>query len=256
MLKNGILKYSMLLGELVKRDIKIKYKGSMLGIVWSVINPLLIMLVMSVVFGLLFRFEIKHYIVYLLTGQIFFSFMNEATTISMNSIIYNGSLLRKIYVPKYIFPISKVLSTLVNLGFNLISVFVIMIIDGVNFSWALFMIPVAVFYLFLFSMGLGLLLATIVVFFRDIQHIYGVLTLAWTYLTPIFYPVSIIPENFQIIYKINPMYQFINYFRIIVLEQRVPGIEFNAICLLCGVVMLFIGASVFRSNQYKFLNYV
>lgn len=259
MLKTGITKYWMLLGELVKRDIKIKYKGSALGIVWSVINPLLIMLVMSVVFGMLFRFEIEHYIVYLLTGQVFFSFMNEATTISMNSIIWNGSLLRKIYVPKYIFPISKVLSTLVNLGFNLISVFVIMAIDGVTFSWALLMIPVAIFYLFLFSMGLGLLLATIVVFFRDIQHIYGVITLAWTYLTPIFYPISIIEkyENiYVVIYKLNPMYQFINYFRILVLEQRVPGIEFNAVCLFYGVVMLFIGLAVFKSKQYKFLNYV
>lgn len=256
MVKTGILKYTMLLSELVKRDIKIRYKGSALGIVWSVINPLLIMLVMSLVFGLIFRFDVDHYIVYLLTGQVFFGFMNEATSLSMNAIVYNGSLLRKIYVPKYIFPMSKVLSTLVNLGFNLISVFVIMAIDGVRFSWALFMIPVAVFYLFLFSLGLGLLLAAVVVFFRDIQHIYGVVTLAWTYLTPIFYPVSIIPENYLTLYKLNPMYQYVSYFRTIVLEQRVPGIEMNAVCLLCGVIMLIIGAAFFRSKQYKFLNYV
>lgn len=256
MIKTGLKKYSMLLVELVKRDIKTRYKGSVLGIVWSVINPLLLMLVMSVVFGMIFRFDIEHFIVYLLTGQVFFTFMNEATTLSMNSIIANGSLLRKVYVPKYIFPTSKVLSTLVNLGFNMVSVFIIMAIDGVNFSWALTMIPVAVFYLLLFSLGLGLLLSAIVVFFRDIQHIYGVLIVAWTYLTPIFYPVSLIPENYLILYKMNPMYQFINYFRILVFEQRVPGIEINAVCLLFGVVMLFIGLTAFKANQYKFLNYV
>ena len=256
MIKAGLSKYSMLLGELVKRDIKIKYKGSALGILWSVINPLLMMLVMSFVFGMVFRFQIQHYIVYLLTGQVLFSFMNEATTLSMNAILWNGSLLRKIYVPKYIFPISKVLSTLVNLGFNLISVFVIMAIDGVPFSWALFMIPVVIGFLFIFTLGLGLLLSTIVVFFRDMQHIYGVITLAWTYLTPIFYPINQLPENYQFFFKLNPMYQYINYFRIIVLEQRVPGWEINAVCLLCAIIMLLIGVSVFKAKQYKFLNYV
>lgn len=256
MIKAGLSKYSMLLGELVKRDIKIKYKGSALGILWSVINPLLMMLVMSFVFGMVFRFQIQHYIVYLLTGQVLFSFMNEATTLSMNAILWNGSLLRKIYVPKYIFPISKVLSTLVNLGFNLISVFVIMAIDGVPFSWALFMIPVVICFLFIFTLGLGLLLSTIVVFFRDMQHIYGVITLAWTYLTPIFYPINQLPENYQFFFKLNPMYQYINYFRIIVLEQRVPGWEINAVCLLCAIIMLLIGVSVFKAKQYKFLNYV
>jgi len=256
MIKAGLSKYSMLLGELVKRDIKIKYKGSALGILWSVINPLLMMLVMSFVFGMVFRFDIDHYIVYLLTGQVFFSFMNEATTLSMNAILWNGSLLRKIYVPKYIFPISKVLSTLVNLGFNLISVFVIMAIDGVVFSWALLMIPVAVGFLFIFTLGLGLLLSTIVVFFRDMQHIYGVFTLAWTYLTPIFYPIDRLAENYQFFFKLNPMYQLINYFRIIVLEQRVPGWEINLVCLVIALGMLFIGVSVFRAKQYKFLNYI
>jgi len=256
MIKDGLTKYSMLLSELVKRDIKIKYKGSALGILWSVINPLLMMLVMSFVFGMVFRFNIDHYIVYLLTGQVFFNFMSEATTSSMNSIIWNGSLLRKIYVPKYIFPTSKVLSTLVNLGFNLISVFVIMAIDGVPFSWALFMIPVVICFLFIFTLGLGLLLSTIVVFFRDMQHIYGIITLAWTYFTPIFYPIKQLSEDYQFYFKLNPMYQYINYFRIIILEQRVPGWEINAVCLAIALVMLFIGVSVFRANQYKFLNYV
>ncbi len=254
----GLSKYSMLLVELVKRDIKVRYKGSALGIIWSVVNPLLLMLVMSLVFGMIFQFKIPHFVVYLITGQVFFGFMNEATTLSMNSIVSSGSLLRKIYIPKYIFPASKVLSTLVNLGFNLISVLVIMAIDGVTFSWALLMTPIAVFYLFLFTLGLGLILATIVVFFRDVQHIYGVITLAWTYLTPIFYPVSLVeklPEGFQTAFKMNPMFQYIDYFRTIVLEQRVPGLEANATCLLIGVITFLLGVIVFRRNQYKFLNY-
>jgi ABC-2 type transport system permease protein len=259
MLKTGLSKYSMLLGELVKRDIKIKYKGSVLGIIWSVLNPLLMMLVMSVVFTIVFpgiRGQIPHYVVYLITGQVFFSSMVEATTLSMNSIVGNGALLRKVYVPKYIFPISKVLSTLVSLGFNMVSVFVIMAIDGVTFSWALLMIPVAVMYLLLFMMGLGLLLSTVVVFFRDIEHIYSVFTMAWMYATPIFYDVKQVSDQYQMIFKFNPMYQYISFFRMIVIEHRVPGWEFNAICLGMGVIMLLIGLFVFKMKQYKFLNYV
>ncbi len=269
----GLSKYSMLLGELVKRDIKVKYKGSVLGIIWSVLNPLLMMLVMSVVFSLVFRFNIPHYIVYLITGQVFFSFMVESTTLSMHSILGNGALLRKIYVPKYIFPISKVLSALVNLGFNMVSVLVITAISGVVYSWSLLLIPVAALYILIFSMGLGLVLSTIVVFFRDIQHIYGVFTLAWTYFTPIFYELKHIPEKYQAIFQLNPMYHFINYFRSIVLHQQslidymkdpthsvtvyqLPGIQENALCLGIAVLMLLIGLLVFRWKQYKFLNYV
>jgi ABC-2 type transport system permease protein len=131
-----------------------------------------------------------------------------------------------------------------------------MAIDGVPFSWALLMIPVVVCFLFIFTLGLGLLLSTIVVFFRDMQHIYGIITLAWMYFTPIFYPINQLDESYQFYFKLNPMYQYINYFRIIVLEQRVPGWEFNAVCLAISLVMLVIGVSVFRVKQYKFLNYV
>jgi ABC-2 type transport system permease protein len=255
MLKN-LAKYKTLLGELVKRDIKVKYKGSVLGIIWSVLNPLLMMLIMSVVFTLIFRFQIEHYIVYLLTGQVLFSFMTEATTQSMNSIVGNGALLRKIYIPKYIFPVSKVLSVLVNLGFNMIAVFVIMAIDGAPFSWSLFMIPVVMIFLMIFTVGLGLFLSSVVVFFRDIQHIYGLFTVAWMYITPIFYPMTLIPEKYQIYFKLNPMYHFVTYFRMIVLDRTVPSLEYHGICLGIAVVMFLIGFFVFRSQQYKFLNYV
>ncbi|MDP2891918.1 MAG: ABC transporter permease [Bacillota bacterium] len=256
MLKTGLAKYRMLLSELVKRDIKIKYKGSILGIVWSVLSPLLMMLVMAAVFSLIFHFDIPHYVVYLLTGQVFFSFMVEATTLSMQSILGNGSLLRKVYVPKYIFPLSKIISTMVNLAFIMVAVFIVMAIDGVPFSWSLLMIPVAVFYLFLFTLGLGLLLAAAVVFFRDIAHIYGVFVTAWMYFTPIFYRVDLIPPQYQIIFKLNPMYHYVSYFRMIILEGRVPPLEFNAVCLGIGIVMLFLGAAFFKAKQYKFLNYV
>ena len=193
-LKNNLFKYKWLLQELVIRDLKIKYRRSVLGYLWSVLNPLLMMLVLTVVFSTVFRFDIPNYPVYVLTGQLLFSFYNESTTMAMDSILTGASLIKKVYLPKYIFPLSKVLSTFVTMLFSLIALFIVMIVTDAEFHVTLILLPVAFLYMLIFSLGVSLILSVSVIYFRDIKHLYGVFLSALNYLTPIFYPTSILPE--------------------------------------------------------------
>ena len=185
---NVLYQYKDLVRELVSRDLKLKYRRSFLGYVWSVLNPLLIMLVLTVVFSTMFNKNIDNYPVYLLTGRILYDFLKISTNSAMKSITGNAALLKKTYVPKYIFTLSKVTSDLVNFLFSLAAIFLVMLVTRVQVSWYLLLIPFVALQLYLFSLGMGLFLAQASVFFRDIQYIYGVVLTAWTYLTPIFYP--------------------------------------------------------------------
>ena len=171
------LKYKTLLNELVVRDIKVRYRKSVLGLLWTVLNPLLMMCVITVVFSTLFRQNIPNFPIYYLAGSLIFSFNSEATSNGLYSIIGSASLIKKVYIPKYLFPISKVLSALVNLGFSLVAMFVVMIVTGAPFHATLLLMPLPIFYVFLFTSGLSLLLAAATVYFRDIAHFWGVFVL-------------------------------------------------------------------------------
>lgn len=215
--------YDELLKQLIFRDVKLKYRRSYLGYLWSILNPLALMMVLVVVFSNLFRFDIPNFPLYLISGQIMFSFMVEATNMSVGSIISNSQLLKKTYVPKYIFTISKIGSSLVNLVFSLGALLLVMLITGAKFSLSLLFFPFVILQLFIFCMGIGLFLSAATVFFRDIQYLWGVFVSMWMYLTPIFYPVSIIPIEYQTLYKsVNPMYWYIEQFRDIVLYAIFP----------------------------------
>lgn len=256
-LRIGIFKkYKNLLGNLVSRDIKVRYRRSVLGMLWTVLNPLLMMIVITVVFSTLFKQNIDHFPIYYLSGSLIFSFCSETTSNALYAIIGNASLMKKVYIPKYLFPLSKVLSGLVNLGFSMIAMFGVMLLMKVEFKLSLLLLPIPVFYVFLFSTGLGLLLAAVTVFFRDIAHFYGVFVLAWTYFTPIFYPVTILPESAMKIMRINPMYHYVQYMRTLVLEGVFPGIRENMICLFIALGMLGIGTCIFYRKQDKFVLYV
>ena len=171
----NIFKYKDLLFELVLRDIKIKYKKSILGVLWSVLNPLLMMIVLTIVFSEIFKSSINNFPLYLITGQVIFNFFSEATNMSMVSILGNGSLIKKVYIPKYIFPLSKTVFGLVNLIFSLIAVIIVFLFTKQSIGIATIFIPISLFYTFLFSFGIGLILASTAVFFRDMLHLYGVL---------------------------------------------------------------------------------
>lgn len=250
------LKYKTLLNELVVRDIKVRYRKSVLGLLWTVLNPLLMMCVITVVFSTLFRQNIPNFPIYYLAGSLIFSFNSEATSNGLYSIIGSASLIKKVYIPKYLFPISKVLSALVNLGFSLVAMFVVMIVTGAPFHATLLLMPLPIFYVFLFTSGLSLLLAAATVYFRDIAHFWGIFVLAWTYFTPIFYPVTILPSFAMKIMQLNPMYHYVTYMRDVVLYGTFPGMKENLICFLIGAVTLLIGLWVFYRKQDRFVLYV
>ena len=246
-------KYFNLLFEMVRRDIKVKYKRSVLGLMWSILNPLLMMIVMTIVFSTLFKSDIENFPIYLLAGQTAFSFFSEATNMAMMSIISNGALLKKVYVPKYIFPTSKVIFGLVNFLFSLIAMIIVIIFTKLQISIHMILFPIFLIYLFIFSLGVGLILASYAVYFRDLVHLYGIFLLVWTYLTPIFYPVKIIPLKFTIIIKLNPMYHFIEYYRQILLYHIWPSLKLNMVCLIFAISTLVIGAIVFYKKQNEFV---
>lgn len=179
---HNFYKYRYLLSELVFRDIKLKYRKSYLGILWSTLNPLLMMVVLTVVFSSLFQSDIKNFPVYLMTGQLIFNFFSEATNVAMTGIVGNAGLIKKVYIPKYIFPLSRILSSFVNLLFSIVALLLIMIVTKVTFNVSMLLFFVPLIYVLLLSIGVGLILSTYSVFFRDILHLYGVFTLALMYM--------------------------------------------------------------------------
>lgn len=249
--------YRDLLKQLVSRDIKLKYRRSFLGYVWSVLNPLLIMVVMTVVFSTMFSRNIENFPVYLFTGQLMFNFMNQSTHQALTAINSNAALLKKVYIPKYIFVFSKITSGLVDFMFSCIALVIVMLVTGAKFSWYNLLFPFVALQLYVFSLGLGMFLAQANVFFRDIQYIYNAVTTAWLYLTPIFYPLTSVSEKLQWVIKhFNPMYFYIIQFRALIYEGCMP--EWRLVLAGTGtaVIMLLIGTVCFERNQSKFILYI
>ena len=249
-------KYRVLLKELVGRDFKLKYRRSVLGYAWSLLNPLFTMLVMTAVFSNLFRFSIENYPVYFLLGQVIWNFYSEATNSAMTSVFGNAELIKKVYVPKYMFPLSKVCFSFVNMLCSLGAVIIVMLIERVWVTWTIVLVPLLFFYAFLIAFGIGLILSVIAVYFRDLLHLYGVIMTAQMYLTPLFYPANVLPEWVFRIVQFNPTYHLVIYFRNIVQYGVWPSLEENIICLSFGVVLSIIGIVVFKYNQKKFVLYI
>lgn len=251
-----IVKYRNLVVELVMRDIKKKYRRSILGYLWSMLNPLLTMLITAMVFSNLFRFQIDNFALYLLTGQLIFTFYSEATSFAMGSILENGSLIKKVYVPKYLFPISRVSSSAVNLLFSLPAMLAIMLYTDHEITITLVACIVPLILLYFFCIGIGLFISALAVYFRDIFHLYGVLITVLNYATPIFYPVNIIPEEYKFVVEYNPLYYFLSAFREVAYNNTLPSIEFLSICTLFSVGALVVGAYYFNKKQNTFVMYL
>lgn len=249
-------KYKSLLSEFVIRDLKIKYRRSFLGYLWSLLNPLLMMIVLTAVFSNFFRFDIPNFPVYLLTGQIIFNFFAESTTTSMNSIIDSGGLIKKIYIPKYIFPISRVISSFITLLFSLVALLLVMLVTNVEIMPVILLFPLPLIYVFIFATGIGLILSVFAVYFRDTLHLYTVLLSAWTYLTPIFYPVKILPDYILPVVYSNPMYYYVQAFRDIILYGHLPSLHVNLMCMIFSIVAFLLGLFIFYKNQHKFVLHI
>lgn len=250
------LQYKPLLKELVSRDLKVKYRRSFLGYLWSLLNPLLMMAIMTVVFSYMFRFDVPNYPLYLICGQTLWTFFNESTNMAMYSIVQNASLIKKVYIPKYIFPVSRVFSSFVTMSFSLAAIAIVMLFTKAQFYWTILLFFIPLFLLFLFSSGVSLILSALSVQFRDVTHLYSVLTLAWMYLTPIFYPVNALPEEVLPIIQANPMYSYITFFREIVLYGTVPELAMWFRCALMSLAALAVGLAVFCKMQRNFILYI
>jgi ABC-2 type transport system permease protein len=259
----NIKKYAFLTKQLVLRDFKVKYKRSFLGVLWSVLYPLLTMSVMAIVFSQMFKFKVEgvNYLVYLLTGLVIFNYFSEASSGAMASVVTNFSLINKVYIPKYIFPISKVIFVGVNFLLTLIPLLLIILFTGsgdtkcvINIYYLL--LPYTFICMFMFTLGMGFILSTISIFFRDMFYIYGVIITLWTYLTPIFYDISMLNNTIQTILKLNPLYMYIDFARTIILRNQMPSLTSFAECALSSLIILFIGAVIFKKNQDKFIYYV
>ena len=253
--RDVIHRYRYLLKQLVLRDFKVKYKASLLGFLWSFLNPLLMILVYYVVFSNLFSTQ-EHFVVYLMCGTILFSYVSESTSLGLNSIVGNADLITKVYIPKYIFPLSKALSSAINLLISMIPLMVLMMLDHLQFSKALVLIPVLVVLLILFCAGLSLILSSLMVFFRDTQFLWSVIILMWNFLSPVFYPESIIPASILDIYRMNPLYQYMSFLRNIALNGKAPGPQCFAYCSLAALISISVGLLVFRKLQNRFALYL
>lgn len=249
-------KHKPLINELIIRDLKVKYRRSFLGYLWSLLNPLLMMMVMTIVFSYMFRYDIPNYPLYLITGQTLWGFFNESTNMAMYSVLQNGSLIKKVYISKYIFPISRILSSFVTMSFSLVAIIIVMIFTHAPFHWTILLFPIPLFLLLIFSMGVGLVLSSLSVYFRDITHLYSVITMAWMYCTPIFYPLEALPEAVSKSIVFNPMYNYITFFRELVLYGTIPGINMWISCVICSAVALTLGLLVFRKLQRNFILYI
>ena len=251
-----LLRYSWLLQVLIERDLKIRYRRSFLGYLWSVLNPLMMMVILTIVFSTMFRFDISNYPVYLLAGQLIFNFYAEATSMAMGSILGGAALIKKVYLPKYIFPLSRVLSCFTTMLLSMFALFIVMFAMDVSFQRTLLFLPIVLLYVLIFCIGMGLLLSVAVVFFRDVQYLYSIFLTAFNYLTPIFYPESLLPEWLRNLLVFNPLYNFIKVFRSIAIYGQWPTVTEHLICIAFALGSLFLGIYVFKKNQNNFILYI
>ena len=251
-------KYGFLLRELIVRDFKVKYKRSALGMLWSLLYPVLMMCVMALVFRNFFRFSMPgvSYLSYLMTGLIFFNYFSEASNLAMSSVVANFALLGKVYMPKYIFPLSKCLFVGINFCLTLIPLYAVILLTGTGICWQHLLLPYVFLCLLAFTLGMGLLLSAAAVFLRDLFYIYGIVLTIWTYLTPIMYDVNMIGSRRLIaLMGLNPLYQFISFARTIVLFHTTPSARQFLFCGLSAALVLLAGAAFFRSRQDRFIYY-
>lgn len=254
----GFILYKDLMGQLVLRDLKLKYRRSVLGYLWSILNPLFLMTIMAIVFSQMFkRANIPNYPVYLMSGQVLFNFMNQSTHQALGAIVGNAALLKKTYLPKYVFVVSKITSGLIDCFFSFGALLIVMIFTHGYFSWYLLLFPFVLVQLYIFTIGLGMFLAAYNVFFRDIQHIYNAVTTAWMYLTPMFYPIEDLPERLRwCVVHLNPLYAYISQLRCLTLYGTWPDSHMVLYGCVDAFLMLVIGVWLFARKQDDFILYI
>ncbi len=248
--------YQFLFEELAKRDFKKKYKRTVLGMLWSVLSPLLMLLVMWLIFSKFFAQNTAHYTIYLFAGNIVFSYFSESTGAGMGSLVNNSGIFTKVNIPKYLFLFSQSVSSLINFGLTLIVFFVFVAFDGLPFTWKFIMLLYPIGCLVIFNIGIGLILSALFVFFRDIEYLWNIFTMLVMYVSAIFYNIDSYSETVRNIFLLNPIYVYIRYFRKIVIEGTIPSLWFHLIAAGYALIAIGLGYFMYKKNNHKFLYYV
>lgn len=261
-----IARYEFLIEQLVSRDFKIKYKRSVLGVFWSFLNPLLMMSIQYVVFSNLLNVRddsVKHYAIYLLCGIVIFNGFVDCCNQSMRAIIGNASLITKVYVPKMIYPITKVLSASINIVLSMLPLLLVTffygLFNGLYLTWSVLLLPLALVLLISFAVGMGLLLSSLMVFFHDVEFLWSVVSTAWMYATPIIYSLQLLKGKADwlvTLIQFNPMYHYVSFVRTIIINGCSPAISEYVICAAFSIGMLVIGGLVFHKTEDKFVLYI
>ena len=248
--------HQFLFKELVKRDFTKKYKRTILGMAWSIVSPLMNLLIMWLVFNNFFGSNVDHYVVYLFAGQLVFSYFSDATNLGMNSLVSNAGIFTKVNIPKYLFLFSQNVSSLINFGLTLLIFFAFVAIDGVPFTWQFLLLIYPVVCLIVFNLGIGLILSALFVFFRDMQYLWGILTQLIMWMSAIFYTLDSYSEAVQRMFLFNPLYVYISYFREIVLYGEIPTPQLHLLAATYALIAFGVGAYMYKRNNHEFLYYV
>lgn len=245
-------RYRDLLQLLVVNRIKTRYKRSLLGVVWTLLNPLLNTLVLTIAFSQIFRFNVPNYAIYILSGLLFWNFFAQSTMDAMDTLVWGSSLLKRIYIPRTIFAVAVVGNGLINYLLALIPLGIVMLILRHPFTLNLLMLPAAILILGMFTLGISLLLSTMAVFFVDIVYIFNVLLQVWFYLTPIIYPLSILPERFLPLFRLNPLVHLLQIFRLLIYEGAMPSTMLWGLTSLLALITFFTGWIIFTRKVDEF----
>lgn len=249
-------KHKFLFEELVKRDFTKKYKRTILGMAWSMLSPLLNLLIMWLVFSNFFGNNVNHYAIYLFSGQLVFSYFTDATNLGMNSLVGNAAIFTKVDVPKYLFLFSQNVSSLINFGLTLLIFFAFVALDGIVFTWKYLLLLYPIICLIVFNLGVGLVLSTLMVFFRDMQYLWGILSQLIMWMSAIFYTIDSYSYQVRCMFLANPIYLYIRYFRKIVLDGTIPTLQFHLLAAFYAIVAFGIGCYMYKRYNHEFLYYV
>lgn len=250
------MNYVPFLKEVIKRDFKKKYYKSFLGVAWSMLSPLLLMVVMSIVFSTIFKRSIPYYPVYWFSGNLLFGFITQGSQNVMNSMTANASLIKKMKIPKYFFCISSLTQQFIMEMFSLITYFLIEIVFGVPFTFNVFLFFIPMIYAYVFTLGLGMFLCSYATFLRDLDYLYTIIRRLWLYATPIFYPIDIIPAQFRFLWELNPVYIYLSIFRDLTLNGVMPSERSFIIATLYSVITLILGIVAFKEKEDRFFLYL
>jgi|SRR5581483_3809211 len=245
-----------LIWALALKELRVRYKRSALGFIWALLNPLMMMVILTIVFSTITRIAVIHYPVFLISALLPWTFFSQALSYSVESIVANAELLKKIQVAKTIFPLAAMIANMINFLLSLIPLLLILAVSRFPFHWTWIYLPIPLISLFLFTAGCAFFFATANVFFRDVSHIVQIILSGWFYLSPVLYSIDFLPAKYQVLLRYNPMLYILNGFRMAIYYGQLPTPLNVAASLALGTITLILGYSVFRRFERSFVFYV